>query len=90
MVGYDNLKNDLTRYNETPSYRDSKLNEQWIQVPWGNGNEKDFDESITYTKGQYCKYLGFSFQATTSVTGVPPVKELYSSLPNVGGCYNSL
>ena len=90
MVGYDNLKKDLTKYNETPSYRDSKLNEQWMQVPWGDGNEKEFDESITYTKDQYCKYLGFFFQATTSVTGVPPVKELYSSLPNVGGCYNSL
>lgn len=90
MVGYDNLKKDLTKYNETPSYRDSKLNEQWIQVPWGNGKEKEFDESITYTKDQYCKYLGFFFQATTSVTGVPPVKELYSSLPNVGGCYNSV
>ena len=90
MVGYDNLKKDLTKYNETPSYRDSKLNEQWIQVPWGNGKEKEFDESITYTKDQYCKYLGFFFQATTSVTGVPPVKESYSSLPNVGGCYNSV
>lgn len=90
MVGYDNLKKDLTKYNETPSYRDSKLNEQWMQVPWGDGNEKEFDESITYTKDQYCKYLGFFFQATTSVTGVPPVKELYSSLPNVGGCYNSV
>lgn len=90
MVGYDNLKKDLTKYNETPSYRDSKLNEQWMQVPWGDGDEKEFDESITYTKDQYCKYLGFFFQATTSVTGVPPVKELYSSLPNVGGCYNSL
>lgn len=90
MVGYDNLKKDLTKYNETPSYRDSKLNEQWMQVPWGDGNEKEFDESVTYTKDQYCKYLGFFFQATTSVTGVPPVKELYSSLPNVGGCYNSV
>lgn len=90
MVGYDNLKKDLTKYNETPSYRDSKLNEQWMQVPWGDGNEKEFDESTTYAKDQYCKYLGFVFQATTSVTGVPPVKELYSSLPNVGGCYNSM
>ena len=90
MVGYDNLKKDLTKYNETPSYRDSKLNEQWMQVPWGDGNEKEFDESTTYAKDQYCKYLGFVFQATTSVTGVPPVKELYSSLPNVGGCYNSV
>ena len=90
MVGYDNLKRDLTKYNETPAYRDSKLNEQWIQVPWGDGNEKEYDESTTYAKNQYCKYLGFVFQATTSVTGVPPVKELYSSLPNVGGCYNSV
>lgn len=90
MLGYDNLKKDLSQYNETPAYRDSKLNTQWILAPWGDGTEKEYDETTTYEKDKYCISEGWIFRAVTTVKGVAPIKEKYTSQPNIGGCFNSV
>ena len=89
QIGYDNIKKDLEIYPETPSYRDSYLNEGWICVGDGWGVADAYDASRTYSEGDRCKYLSYVFEATKEMVGVTPISKTYDKNPNVAGFYNS-
>lgn len=87
-VGYDNLKKEFEIYNETPSYRDSKLNSQW-ELADVNATQAAYSEITEYNEGNLCSYLGMTFRAKETVTGVPPLSGTYDKSPKVFGFYNS-
>lgn len=87
-VGYDNLKKEFEIYNETPSYRDSKLNSQW-ELADVNATQAAYSEITEYNEGNLCSYLGMTFRAKETVTGVPPLSGTYDKAPKVFGFYNS-
>ena len=87
-VGYDNLKREFEIYNETPSYRDSKLNSQW-ELADVNATQVAYSETTEYNEGNLCSYLGMTFRAKKTVTGVPPLSGTYDKAPKVFGFYNS-
>jgi len=89
-IGYDNLKKDLDLYNETPSFRDSKVNSNWRIVGWGDGTEKEYDPEKTYSTNQYCIYKNTIFQAKNTICGEAPLIGTYDKAPNIGGYYNSV
>lgn len=87
-VGYDNFKKEFEIYNETPSYRDSKLNSQW-ELADVNATQAAYSDVTEYNKGNLCSYLGMTFRAKEAVTGVPPLSGTYDKAPGVFGFYNS-
>ena len=87
-VGYDNLKKEFEIYNETPSYRDSKLNSQW-ELADVNATQAAYSEITEYNEGNLCSYLDMTFRAKETVTGVPPLSGTYDKAPKVFGFYNS-
>ena len=87
-VGYDNLKKEFEIYNETPSYRDSKLNSQW-ELDDVNATQDAYSDVTEYNQGNLCSYLGMTFRAKETVTGVPPLSGTYDKAPKVFGFYNS-
>lgn len=87
-VGYDNLKKEFEIYNETPSYRDSKLNSQW-ELADVNATQAAYSDVTEYNQGNLCSYLGMTFRAKETVTGVPPLSGTYDKAPKVFGFYNS-
>ena len=90
-IGYDNLKNDLTIFNETPSYRNGYLSDKWDVVTYNWGAEKDdYDNEKEYNAGDLCNYDGFKFKALQQVSGEIPVTQKYDKLPYLLGFHNSL
>ena len=87
-VGYDNLKKEFEIYNETPSYRDSKLNSQW-ELADVNATQAAYSDVTEYNQGNLCSYLGMTFRAKETVTGIPPLSGTYDKAPKVFGFYNS-
>ena len=87
-VGYDNFKKEFEIYNETPSYRDSKLNSQW-ELADVNATQATYSDVTEYNQGNLCSYLGMTFRAKETVTGVPPLSGTYNKAPEVFGFYNS-
>ena len=89
-IGYDNLKEDLSIYKETPSYRAGNLNDGWEIVRWANKNDTYVNEK-TYNEGDTCIYYKWSFKATKTITGIPPTSTIYEHGPvNIMGFYNSI
>ena len=89
-IGYDNLKEDLSIYKETPSYRDGNLNDGWEIVGWANQKDTYVNEK-TYNKDDTCIYYRWSFKATKTITGIPPTSTIYEHGPvNIMGFYNSI
>lgn len=89
-IGYDNLKEDLSIYKETPSYRAGNLNDGWEIVGWANQNDTYVNEK-TYNEGDTCIYYKWSFKATKTITGIPPTSTIYEHGPvNIMGFYNSI
>ena len=90
-VGYNNIKKDLDTYKDTPSYRDSCINEQWefVNYTW-NDSMSDYSEEKTYNEGETCVYKGYKFKAKSQVLGVAPVSKVYDSQPYLMGFHNSL
>ena len=89
-IGYDNLKEDLSIYKETPSYRAGNLNDGWEIVRWANQNDTYVNEK-TYNEGDTCIYYKWSFKATKTITGIPPTSTIYEHGPvNIMGFYNSI
>ena len=89
-IGYDNLKEDLSIYKETPSYRAGNLNDGWEIVCWANTNDTYVNEK-TYNEGDTCIYYKWSFKATKTITGIPPTSTIYEHGPvNIMGFYNSI
>lgn len=87
-VGYDNFKKEFEIYNETPSYRDSKLNSQW-ELADVNATQAAYSDVTEYNQGNLCSYLGMTFRAKETVTGVSPLSGTYNKAPEVFGFYNS-
>ena len=87
-VGYDNFKKEFEIYNETPSYRDSKLNSQW-ELADVNETQAAYSNVTEYNKGDSCSYLGMTFRAKETVTGVSPLSGTYDKAPIMLGFYNS-
>ena len=89
-IGYDNLKEDLSIYKETPSYRASNLNDGWEIVGWSNRKDT-YNNETTYNEGDTCIYYKWSFKATKTITGIPPTSTIYEHGPvNIMGFYNSI
>lgn len=89
-IGYQNLKDDLELYDQTPSYRESYLNSNWevVKYTWGSSNDT-YDNSKSYSVGETCIYYGYEFKAKSSVIGIPPLDKIYSKYPYGMGVYNS-
>lgn len=89
-IGYDNLKEDLSIYKETPSYRAGNLNDGWEIVGWSNRKDT-YNNETTYNEGDTCIYYKWSFKATKTITGIPPTSTIYEHGPvNIMGFYNSI
>ena len=89
-IGYDNLKEDLSIYKETPSYRAGNLNDGWEIVGLANQEDTYVNEK-TYNKDDTCIYYRWSFKATKTITGIPPTSTIYEHGPvNIMGFYNSI
>lgn len=89
QVGYDNLKKELSLYNETPSYRDNNINNfQWSFVNASNRAD-NYDNNKTYNIGDTCVYGGLEFKANIKTQGVVPCKS-YSKAPYNLGFHNSV
>lgn len=95
QVGYDNLKEDLEIYNQTPSYRESNINvEYWKLVRMNtNTGDKQYDNSYTYSIGDICYIqsngVSYVFECVKECTSIPPFSATYDKIPNCGGYYNS-
>lgn len=95
MVGYDNLKNDLELYDQTPSYRASNINaEYWLLLRLQN-NEGDelYSNNKSYNIGDICYVDGnnpaYVFKCIKECTGIPPFSKIYDKSPSYCGYYNS-
>ena len=88
QVGYDNLKKELSLYNETPSYRNDNINYQWSFVNASNSAD-NYDNSKTYNIGDTCVYGGLEFKANIETQGIVPCKS-YSKAPYNLGFHNSV
>lgn len=92
-VGYDNLKNDLNIYTQTPSYRNGFLNENWEveDYNWESPSRPDnYSNDKEYNQGDVCDYKGYRFKAKNTITGIAPVSNVYDKNPTVLGFYNSI
>ena len=95
MVGYDNLKQDLEIYNQTPSYRASNINNEYWQLTRMQltGEEKVYDETKSYSIGEICYIDGgnpyYVFTCLKECTGIPPFVNKYDKKPIYCGYYNS-
>ena len=90
QVGYENIKKDLEKYSETPSYRASNINSPWVYDGWGNPSVGQYDAEKQYSVGNICYFNGSNFKATQNTIGVSPSDNLYKEIPQIGGFYNSI
>lgn len=90
QVGYENIKKDLEKYSETPSYRASNINSPWVYDGWGNSSVGQYDAAKQYYVGDKCYFNGSNFKATQNTIGVSPSDNLYKEIPQIGGFYNSI
>lgn len=97
-VGYDNLKQDLELYNETPSYRNSYISDKWELIDntstyreqYTTGIPDEYSNSKTYFVGDKCVYQSYVFKAKEQVTGVTPFTKSFTSFPYYCGYFNSV
>ena len=88
MIGYDNLSKEYKLYPETPSYRDSKLNDGW-KIVEAFQTADAYSSSKQYQVGDKVSYQSYVFEATIEIIGIPPIKGIYNRVPYVFGFYNS-
>ena len=90
-IGYDNLKNDLEKYDQTPSYRKGDLSEKWkiVSYSWNESNN-DYSDTTSYKVGDKCYYKGYLVEAVADTQGNAPFSITYPNHPVVGGFFNSL
>ena len=89
-VGYENYKEELDLYPETPSYRNDYLNENWEVVTNVFVGSDDYNITKTYNVGDTCIYQMVKFKAKNTTTGVPPVDKVYINRPYALGFHNSV
>lgn len=88
-VGYENYKQELEVYPETPSYRDSYVNDAWMPIRYYWNNQTTYDSQKEYNVGDECMYRGYSFKAIKNSQGVLPFSQEYKEKPTCLGFYNS-
>ena len=88
-ITYKYLNEDIKKYNETPSYRDSCISDKWNYISYNWTSDTDYDATKTYNADEQCRYYGCLFSAKESVTGIAPLTKLYNTKPKVLGYYNS-
>ena len=91
-IGYENYKKELKKYNDTPSYRSSKVADGWQSLGYASTQgitADEYTESKEYAIGDICIYQEYAFKATKVMTSVPPLTGIYPNAPKVLGFYNS-
>lgn len=89
-IGYDNFKKEFTKYNETPSFRESNINSNWEFLKYDSNIGTKYDSTVEYSVGDKCNYNGYAFQAKNNIIGVSPISRQYESEPKILGFHNSL
>lgn len=88
-VGYENYKKEFNTYKETPSYRQSFLNDSWEPVRYMWNDISNYDESKEYNVNEECIYRGYKFKAIKTNQGVLPFSQCYLKEPMCLGFHNS-
>lgn len=91
-IGYDNYKKEFEKYNDTPSYRSSKVADGWQSLGYASTQgitADEYTENKEYSIGDICIYKEYAFKATKVMTSVPPLTGIYPNAPKVLGFYNS-
>lgn len=91
-IGYENYKKEFEKYNDTPSYRSSKVADGWQSLGYASTQGITADEytgNKEYAIGDICIYQEYAFKATKVMTSVPPLTGIYPNAPKVLGFYNS-
>lgn len=91
-IGYDNYKKEFEKYNDTPSYRSSKVADGWKSLGYASTQgitADEYTENKEYAIGDICIYQEYAFKATKVMTSVPPLTGIYPNAPKVLGFYNS-
>ena len=91
-IGYDNYKKEFEKYNDTPSYRSSKVADGWQSLGYASTQgitADEYTENKEYAIGDICIYQEYAFKATKVMTSVPPLTGIYPNAPKVLGFYNS-
>ena len=91
-IGYDNYKKEFKKYNDTPSYRSSKVADGWQSLGYASSQgitADEYTENKEYAIGDICIYQEYAFKATKVMTSVPPLTGIYPNAPKVLGFYNS-
>lgn len=91
-IGYENYKKEFEKYNDTPSYRSSKVADGWQSLGYASTQgitADEYTENKEYAIGDICIYQEYAFKATKVMTSVPPLTGIYPNAPKVLGFYNS-
>lgn len=91
-IGYENYKKEFEKYNDTPSYRSSKVADGWQSLGYASTQgitADEYTENKEYAIGDICIYQKYAFKATKVMTSVPPLTGIYPNEPKVLGFYNS-
>lgn len=95
-IGYDALKRNIDMRNDNnmdiPSYRDSKLNEEYWSTSYSTGSEITYDPDTTYNSGDVCYYGQkhyYKFTCRKTCQGVPPLSGFYNNERPEFGYYNT-
>ena len=91
-IGYENYKKEFEKYNDTPSYRSSKVADGWQSFGYASTQgitADEYTENKEYAIGDICIYQEYAFKATKVMTNVPPLTGIYPNAPKVLGFYNS-
>lgn len=88
-IGFDNIQKEFKTYNETPSYRNNNISEEWTFVSKSDSSDT-FSESKQYAQDETCIYMGYKFRAKQITQGVFPLSKLYDKVPRAMGFFNSI
>lgn len=88
-IGFDNIQKEFKTYNETPSYRNNNISEEWAFVSKSDSSDT-FSESKQYAQDETCIYMGYEFRAKQITQGVFPLSKLYDKAPRAMGFFNSI
>ena len=88
-IGFDNIQKEFKTYNETPSYRNNNISEEWTFVSKSVSSDT-FSESKQYAQDETCIYMGYKFRAKQITQGVFPLSKLYDKVPRAMGFFNSI
>lgn len=88
-IGYENMKNEIKLYPDTPSYRDPNINAGWEILDY-TGTKGNYSSEKTYNANDTCIYFGYKFKANKELTNIPPLSAIYDNAPKYCGFYNSI